>query len=239
MALTLRDGRRVSTNDAYLAPARERANLEVRGDALVDRILLDGRRATGLRLSTGEEIEGREVIVAAGAIHSPAILLRSGVGVGDGLPVGANLKDHAATAGFEIALKPASRMPSPDAPAFSSMLRYTSGLAEAGPNDMQMIWFSAVGPDDDALAGGRLLGAVMRVFSHGEVRLRSDDPLVDPIVEFRMLADDRDRDRLRDCVRRMIAVVRTPAVEAISDGVLALGTPIDELSSDEAIDAWL
>lgn len=238
-ALTLRDGRRVSTNDAYLEPVRGRPNLEVRGDALVDRIVFDGRRATGLLLSTGEEIEGREVILAAGAIHSPAILLRSGVGVDDGLPVGANLKDHAAAAGFEIALKPVARMPSPDAPVFTSMLRYTSGVAEAGPNDMQMIWLSAVGPTNDALAGGRLLGAVMRVFSHGEVRLRSDDPLVDPIVEFRMLADDRDRDRLRDCVRRMIGVVRRPAVEAISDGVLALATPIDELNTDEAIDAWL
>ena len=90
------------------------------------------------------------------------------------------------------------------------MLRYTSGLADAGPNDMQMIWFGAVGPTDDALAGGRLMGAVMRVFSRGEVRLRSDDPLVDPVVEFRMLSDDRDRIRLRDCVRRMIDVVRTP-----------------------------
>jgi 5-(hydroxymethyl)furfural/furfural oxidase len=239
MALTLRDGRRVSTNDAYLEPARQRPNLEVRGDVLVDRVLFDGRRATGLRLSTGEDIEGREVIVSAGAIHSPAILLRSGVGVDDGLPVGANLKDHAATAGFEIALKPAARMPAADAPVFSSMLRYTSGLAEAGPNDMQMIWFSAIGPTADALAGGRLLGAVMRVFSHGEVRLRSDDPLVDPVVEFRMLADDRDRTRLRDCVRRMIEVVRRPAVQSVSDSVMALTTPIDELNTDEAIDAWL
>jgi choline dehydrogenase-like flavoprotein len=239
MALTLRDGRRVSTNDAYLAPARERANLDVRGDALVDRILFDGRRASGVRLSTGETIEGREVFVAAGAIHSPAILLRSGVGVDDRLRVGANLKDHAATAGFEIALKPAGRMLSPDAPVFSSMLRYTSGLADAGPNDMQMIWFSAVGPTDDTLAGGRLIGAVMRVFSQGEVRLRSEDPLVDPVVEFNMLSDDRDRERLRDCVRRMIDVVRHPAVESISDGVLALATAIDELNTDDAIDAWL
>ena len=39
---------------------------------------------------------------------------------------------------------------------------------------MQMIWFGAVGPTEDALAGGRLIGAVMRVFSHGEVRLRSE-----------------------------------------------------------------
>jgi len=238
-ALTVRDGRRVSTNDAYLEPARTRANLEVRGDVLVDRVLLDGGRAVGVRTAAGEEIAGRDVILSAGAIHSPAILLRSGVGIDDGLPVGANLKDHAATAGFEIALKPAGRMPSPNAPVFGSMLRYTSGLDEAGPNDMQIIWFGGVGPTDDALAGGRLIGAVMRVFSRGEVRLRSADPQVDPVVEFRMLSDDRDRTRLRDCVRRMIEVVRHPAVASISDRVVALTTPIDELDADEAIDAWL
>jgi 5-(hydroxymethyl)furfural/furfural oxidase len=119
------------------------------------------------------------------------------------------------------------------------MLRYTSGLADAGPNDMQMIWFGAVGPTDDALAGGRLIGAVMRVFSSGEVRLRSDDPQIDPVVEFHMLSDDRDRRRLRDCVRRMIHVLRSPAVTAISDGVVALETPIDELDTDDKIDAWL
>jgi 5-(hydroxymethyl)furfural/furfural oxidase len=238
-ALTMRDGRRVSTNDAYLEPARGRANLEVRGDVLVDRVLFDGRQAQGVRTAAGEEIAAHEVIVSAGAIHSPAILLRSGVGLDDGLPVGANLKDHAATAGFEIALKPAGRMRSPNAPVFDSVLRYSSGLADAGPNDMQMIWFAAVGPTDDELAGGRLMGAVMRVFSHGQVRLRSDDPLVDPTVEFNMLSDMRDRTRLRECVRRMIDVVRHPAVASISDGVLALTTPIDELDSDDAVDAWL
>ncbi len=155
------------------------------------------------------------------------------------MPVGANLKDHAATAGFEIALTPAGRMPSANAPVFGSMLRYSSGLADAGPNDMQMVWFRAVGPTEDALAGGRLIGAVKRVFSHGEVRLRSEDPRLDPVVEFRMLSDDRDRIRLRDCVRRMIDVVRHPAVTSISDGVLALDRPLDELDSDDAIDAWL
>src|SRR5205823_14271936 len=150
-ALTIRDGRRVSTDDAYLAPERGRASLEVRGDVVVDRVIFDGRRARGVRTAAGEEITAHEVIVSAGAIHSPAILLRSGVGLDDGLPVGANLKDHAATAGFEIALTPAGRMRSANAPVFSSMLRYTSGLAEAGPNDMQMIWFDAVGPTEEGL----------------------------------------------------------------------------------------
>ena len=54
VALTLREGRRVSASDAYLEPARVRANLEVRGDVLVDRVLLEGRRATGVRTASGE-----------------------------------------------------------------------------------------------------------------------------------------------------------------------------------------
>ena len=54
-----------------------------------------------------------------------------------------------------------------------------------------------------------------------------------------MLSDERDLIRLRDCVRRMIDVVRSPAIEAISDGVLALTTPLDDLDTDDAIDAWL
>jgi choline dehydrogenase-like flavoprotein len=239
MALTLRGGKRVSTNDGYLEPARSRANLVVRGDTLVDRVLFDGSRATGVLTGDGDEINGREVIVSAGAIHSPAILLRSGVGRADGLRVGANLKEHAATPGFEIALKPGSRMRSSDAPIFSSMLRYSSGLADAGSNDMQMIWFGAAGPTDDALGGGRLMGAVMRVFSSGEVRLKADDPNVDPIVEFNMLSDERDLIRLRDCVRRMIDVVRAPEIAAISDSVLALTTPVEDLDTDDEIDAWL
>ena len=238
-ALTIRDGRRVSTNDAYLEPARARPNLHVRGDVLVDSVLLDGRRAVGVRASTGEQIAGREVVLSAGAIHSPAILLRSGIGPDCGLAVGANLKDHAATPGFEIALTPAGRMSTPDEPVLASMLRYTSGLADAGPNDMQMVWFGAVGVTEESLAGGRLIGAAMRVFSQGEVRLRSANPLVDPVVEFGMLSDDRDRTRLRDCVRRMVDIVRHPAVAAISDGVIALTTPLDALDGDDAIDAWL
>jgi 5-(hydroxymethyl)furfural/furfural oxidase len=118
-------------------------------------------------------------------------------------------------------------------------LRYTSELADAGPNDMQILWFNAVGPNEEALAEARVIGAVMRVFSHGEVRLQSEDPRADPIVEFRMLSDQRDLVRLRDAVRRIIAIVRNPAIASIADGIVALSTPIDELESDAAIDEWL
>ncbi|HEX2785986.1 MAG TPA: GMC oxidoreductase [Ilumatobacteraceae bacterium] len=238
-ALTLRGGRRTSTNEAYLEPTRSRPNLAVSGDVLVDRILLDGCRAVGVRTSVGEEIPAREVIVSAGAIHSPAILLRSDIGIDDGLAVGANLKDHATTAGFEVALKPAGRMSSPDAPVMTSLARYTSGLADAGLNDMQIVWFNGVGPSEESCAGARVIGAVMRVFSTGQVRLQSQDPHDDPIVEFRMLSDERDLVRLRDCTRRVIDIVRHPAITKISSAVRALNTPIDDLHDDASIDDWL
>ena len=238
-ALTLRGGLRTSTNEAYLESARSRTNLSVRGDVLVDRILLDGARAVGVRTATGEEIAAREVVVSAGAIHSPAILLRSGVGIDDGLAVGANLKDHAATAGFEVALKQAGRMASPNAPVMASMTRYTSGLADSGLNDMQILWFNGVGPTEEACAGARVIGAVMRVFSQGQIRLQSPDPHDDPVVEFRMLSDERDLVRLRDCTRRIIEILRHPAITKISDNIAALSTPIDDLNDDASIDRWL
>jgi choline dehydrogenase-like flavoprotein len=238
-AFTLRDGVRVSTNDAYLEPARGRPNLTVRGDQLVDRVLVDGYRAVGVRTAGGDEIEAAEVIVCAGAIHSPAILLRSGIGVADGLAVGKNLKDHAATPGFEVTLNEAGRAHTSAGPVMSSLLRYTSDLVDGGPNDMQIVWFNPVGPDDDGRTGARLIGAVMRVFSHGEVRLRSADPGEQPSVEFRMLSDHRDLIRLRDAVRRIITIVHHPAIEAISDGVLAGDRPIDELDTNDTIDDWL
>ena len=107
-AISSRDGRRVSTNDGYLEPARGRPNLTIRGEALVDRVLFEGSTAIGVRVlfpEGAEEIRGRLILLAAGAVHSPAILLRSGVGpaaelralgipVLRDLPVGRGFFDH-------------------------------------------------------------------------------------------------------------------------------------------------
>ena len=107
--LTQRNGIRCSAANAYLHPARERANLQVFTDTLVLRLLLQGRRATGVLIDRhGQEetlfAEG-EVILAAGAYGSPQILMLSGIGLADeltafgipavvDLPVGTNLQDH-------------------------------------------------------------------------------------------------------------------------------------------------
>ena len=82
-AMNNREGRRASSNDGYLKGARGRSNLTVLGDAVVDRPSFDGGRCTGVTaaLSNGpQELQADEVIVSAGAIHSPVILQHSGVG---------------------------------------------------------------------------------------------------------------------------------------------------------------
>jgi choline dehydrogenase len=107
--VTQRDGRRCSTAVAYLRPAVERGNVEVFTDALATRIVFDGERATGVEVLRNNTLETvlaeREVIVCAGAYHSPHLLLLSGIGAVNkvralgiepklDLPVGKNLHDH-------------------------------------------------------------------------------------------------------------------------------------------------
>lgn len=103
-----RDGRRASAASAHLEPALSRDNLQLLRNAAVDKVEIDGRRATGVRLNGGELVTARrEVILCAGAIKTPQLLMHSGVGdkgqldaigvdiVSDLRGVGANLMDHA------------------------------------------------------------------------------------------------------------------------------------------------
>ncbi|MGZ4450772.1 MAG: GMC family oxidoreductase [Nocardioides sp.] len=108
--VTCKGGRRWSTNEGYLRPARGRVNLTVTTGALASRIELDGDRATGVtfRQGGGEHTvhATREVLLAGGAINSPQLLMLSGIGPGNHLAevgvttkvdlsgVGANLQDH-------------------------------------------------------------------------------------------------------------------------------------------------
>ncbi|MEX2450332.1 MAG: choline dehydrogenase [Rhodospirillales bacterium] len=110
--VTIKNGRRHSAANAYLDPVKHRPNLTILTDAVADKVILDGKRATGLEIVQNGERRtvkaDREVIVSCGTIVSPAVLMRSGIGdpaelarhgitVKHALPgVGKNLQDHAA-----------------------------------------------------------------------------------------------------------------------------------------------
>ena len=239
-----RDGRRISTNEAFLEPARGRANLEIRGGALVDRVLVKNGRATGVRArldgSGWSDIEAREVLLCAGAIHSPAILMRSGIGPGEtlaslGVPVvrdmaavGQNFMDHPVLR-LTLGLRPEFISRDPGQRHTNCCVTYSSGLGGGGTRDMILIGFNHRGLGEAGLPSGQgaVGGALFNAFSRGEVRLASADPDVDPVVEENMLDDPRDRLRMRDVVRRLDQLAAHPAMSALAGSITFAETGLE------------
>ncbi len=246
-ALNARGGIRVSTNDAYLEPGRDRSNLKIVGRALVDRVRLDGRRAVGVEVRTGEGagfFEAGEVILCAGAIHSPAILMRSGIGDPADLRaagvetlvelggVGKNLCEHPVVQ-LVLKLRPEARAALMSTTPYDCGLRASSGLA--GSNDIGMYAANV----SETVAQGAIGVAVMQPFSRGRLRIRSADPNLNPRIEFGLLSDARDRTRLRIGVREAFRLASHRAFSSASEAASAPRLSAEVLADDQALDQWL
>jgi 5-(hydroxymethyl)furfural/furfural oxidase len=268
-ALIAADGARVTNNDAYLEPARDRENLRVIGDATVDRVLIEHGRAVGVRVRVGDEwtqVRAPGVVLCAGAIHSPAILLRSDVGP-DGsiarLPVGEGLQDHP-HALFWLFLRPELRR-DPDARHVNSVLRYSSNLEQAGENDMTVVAINQSPPPGEnngspppgqtgtgswgVNAGSSSIGSnpgmlalwINEEVARGRLRLASADPDAAPLIDGNFLGARSDLVRMRDGMRRVQELLLTPAFTAVVDRATIdlTGTGVDTLRDDDEIDRWL
>lgn len=213
--LAISGGERASSADAYLRPILDRPNLELLTGCLVTRLLIDRGRCTGVRfIRDGQAAEARatgEVILAAGAIGSPQLLMLSGIGparqlrglgveVAADLPgVGANLQDHPVvyTSHAATAPLPASRYNHGEAYA---ALR--SDLAGAWPDLHLFPILLPIAPArcQPPAAGFVLAAAVMAPDSRGSVTLASADPQAAPSIDPGFLRDDRDTGRLEAAV---------------------------------------
>lgn len=216
------DGKRASTATAYLTTTvRSRSNLTLWTETRAGRVLLDGRRVVGAEV-TGPggpvRVAARCVVVSAGALHSPAVLMRSGIGPGTalshlGVPVavaregvGRNLQEHPSI-GVSAFLPAANRLPAGEHYHIQSILRWSSGLDGAPDGDMH----TAVNTRSGWHAVGHRLGTlfswVNKSYSHGLVELASPDPEAEPVVDFRLLSDRRDLLRLADAFRLAASVL--------------------------------
>jgi 5-(hydroxymethyl)furfural/furfural oxidase len=216
--------RRASTAICYLdATVRRRPNLTVIAGAQMDGLVSDGRRVTGVEATVAGErkrFAARETIVAAGALHSPAILLRAGIGPGDALcglgidvradrrGVGANLQNHPVL--FVGAhLRPHGRQ----SPALRTLqvsgLRLSSGLPGCPPTDL---YFNIQSKSSWSALGEQIanLGPVLwKPFSRGRVSLQAQGG---PLVEFNFLDDERDLRRMMIGFRRVVDLVASEPV---------------------------
>lgn len=222
------DTTRMGSAWRYLtAEVRRRPNLTVLGESRVDRLVFDGICCTGIRISgpDGErEIRAREVIVSAGAIHSPVLLMRSGIGpahelrahgiavTADRRGVGKHLMEHPGV-NFGCFLKRRARLPAALRRQMFAGLRWSSGVPGCPPGDMYVI------PTNKAQwhAIGQRLGIIMmwanRAFSTGEIRLTGAAADAPPDIDFNMCSDERDMMRLVKGVRLLAKLQAHPAVQ--------------------------
>lgn len=212
---------RVSAASAYLtAEVRARRNLIVAARSSVSSILIRDGRAAGVELvrdGAAQIVEAGEVILSAGALHSPALLLRSGIGPGLRIAaagVGAGLQNHPLLP-LSVVLRRHALQSDAIRPAFQNCLRYSSGHPDTPGGDMFMTVLNKTGLHPLGRRIGGLMLAVYKSFSRGEVTL--DPASGAPRVRFNLLADERDEARLAGAVRFAAALLADPAVRRTAD----------------------
>jgi choline dehydrogenase len=230
------DGVRVNAAMAYLRPHRSHPDLTVRADAPVARVLLDGGRARGVALLDGSTVEAGEVVLAAGAVATPHLLLLSGIGPADELRaagvevhhdlpgVGRGWSDHPAVfLPFADVDAPAH----PHAPGSQAVVHTDAGADPAG--DVEVLLF--VRPFEPGV-DLHLMCALQAPDSRGTIRVRSPDPREPPLIDYAYLRTEHDRRRLRHAIRFAAELLRAGAGERTAPAG-------DVLGNDRTLDAWI
>ncbi len=249
------NGIRWSTALGYLNPARHRLNLTIRPNCTVQRLLIEGKRVTGVEVESGGEpfvAEAEEYILSLGAVGSPQILMLSGVGPAEhlrslGIPVvldapgvGQNLRDHPMVY-TTYRTKPDHPLDGL-APRMQMALRYTAQGSDLR-NDMQLLMQSYAtervdrGGERMAPLGIRILAILNLATSSGELRLNSTDPNEQPFLDYGYMKAEVDRGRMREAVRLCVRLLEHDGFTHIVEERIE---PTDEeLASDEALNAYI
>ncbi len=221
------DDTRSTTARCYLdAAVRARPNLSIISGAQVERVLLDGARVCGVRFSRGsgsETMSAGQVVVSAGAINSPALLQRSGIGnaaalraVGvepliDRPAVGRNYQNHVMLH-FALTLEPHSRLRPDQRHYVMTGIRASSGLAGCPSGDLFIFMIGRVSPKAFGTRMGMVAVALNQPLSRGSVMITSPDPLTAPNVEQAHLSAPEDRERMLIATRLAEGMILDPAV---------------------------
>ena len=260
-------GVRFSTALGYLSQARNRLNLTVRPDCQVRRVVFRGKRATGLLVESGGQtftVEAEQLILSAGAVGSPHLLLLSGVGPAGqleslGIPVvldlpgvGQNLKDHPKVyVTWEVGhgfVTPSNRGTGGAAlrlTAHGSHLRNDLGISLSALATPRVKGTAPAPQAQVARAEGEdavrrhieMMVALLLPESRGALTLTSSDYRVQPAMHYNYLEEPFDRARLRAGVRLALDLAGRHELAPL------LGKRIEpednDLASDDALDQWL
>ena len=246
LPVNVEGGIRVSTRLAYLDPVRHRLHLTVRPQVLVKRVLFDKGVAIGVEAESAGalfQVRGRRIVLSAGALESPSILLRSGVGPAQeleslGIPlvqhlpgVGENLQSHPT---LSVQFHNKRNLPWENLPN-QVHFRYTA-TGSPTPRDMTITMEARPGSVQGRSAI-HMLVVLEYEDSKGKLSLTSRDPNVPPSLEFRIMEQQRDLERMREGIRRAVSLADSPALQKyLGDRLAPTG---QELASDGALEYWI
>jgi len=244
---------RVSTAMSHLGPARVRDNLTILSGSLVSRVVVDGDSVRGVELVTGANsqfLQARRVILAAGTVGSPAILLRSGIGPAEELrELGIGVRADLPGVGKNLTDQPRSGVFMVPKPGNENLGIATGQIvlltAAPGSDQRNDMYYAMVNGFDlsnqlphlrDAAGGGRVFGVMViarRAYSRGQVTLTSPDPRVAPRIDLNYLADERDYQILADGVRVCWELAHSPGIRSRGDRVVKVNE--DTIGSPDAL----
>jgi choline dehydrogenase len=252
------DDLRISTAMAYLTPARNRDNLTVWSQCKALKVVIEGGRAVGVlveREGETETVAASRVVISAGAVQTPALLWRSGIGpaaelagigvdcVVDNPAVGENLMEHPGTFLFVV---PEDNVCDPAGPQYQLGVRYT---APGSPvvNDMLLgimnFWDLSASPDFHKLLGVDMIFAITcgvhQPRSRGRVRLTSADHRVAPDIDLNLLSDPADLQQLIGGLRLCHRVATSAAMSPMVRSIAMLDEAAFDDGGDEALAAYV
>jgi choline dehydrogenase-like flavoprotein len=221
------DDERATSARCYLtAQVRARPNLEIMTSTRALRLTFNGTHIDGVvvrHAGENKKIAAREVVVSSGAIHSPALLLRSGIGpaeelrrlgiavVADRPGVGRNYQNHPQLH-FAMTLKRGSRMSAAAQHYIMTAQRLSSGVEGGSPGDLFHYYTGRVSTKGFGLRMAMIAACLYTPISRGFVTLRSADPSVPPRVEQRLLSEKLDKQRMIISARHAASLLLDPAV---------------------------
>jgi choline dehydrogenase len=240
-------GLRHSSAVGYLMPIRPRSNLEIMCGTLATRICLSGARASGVECVSGDQTElisADEIIVSAGAIASPHLLMLSGIGPAAqlqaaGIPpvvdlpgVGQHLLDHPFVITVWNASEAVCSFPPPGVP-WQLQVRTTAPSSD-GCDDGWLTMIMSTAREGDDGRGFTIPSSLMYEKSRGELRVVSADPSVPPLLDFNYLSDPSDRVRLRELFELALEIGHHRSFDGLRTG---LRYPSGDDLSD--VEAWI
>ena len=251
------DSVRWNTGIAYINPIRHRSNLTVQGQTLVLRVVFENKKAVGVEIERDGDrsiIRGGEIVLSAGSVKSPHILMLSGVGPQEELArydipvvhhlpgVGKRFTDHP-----NITVNWLPRRDLNDRSTSQSMAAVHHFTSTNQPNDRSQAGdleiLPLLKPIDFLLTGDSnhdvlsFLVALQSETSRGNISLASANPTVQPQIDYNYLSTAADRARLREGIRTAVSILKSQAFSALFERLTELDS--DTVESDDRLDQWM